>query len=78
MMDYGPQCTLFESRMRCDDQSTIVLYIYIYDNSIEYTNAVLISNTQGKLFKITVGMIQGCIPSPILFNFFFEEIMAEI
>ena len=39
---------------------------------------MLFNNIQGQMFKTTVGVIQGCILSPVLFNLFLEEIMDGI
>ena len=47
----------------------------LYYNS---SNTVLINNIQGSIFKITVGVRHGCLLSPVLFNIFLEEIMADI
>ena len=47
----------------------------LYCNS---SSAVLINNIQGKKFKTTVGIRQGCLLSPVLFNVFIEKIMADI
>ena len=47
----------------------------LYCNS---SSAVLIHNIQGSTFKTSVGVRQGCLISPVLFNVFIEEIMADI
>ena len=47
----------------------------LYCNS---SSAVLINNIQGNTFKTTVGVHQGFLQSPVLFNVFLEEIMADI
>ena len=39
---------------------------------------MLFNSIQGQMFKTTVGMRQGCLLSPVLFNLFLEEIMAGI
>ena len=41
------------------------------------TRAVLINGTPGDWFRTTIGVRQGCILSPTLFNIFLEEIMTE-
>ena len=41
------------------------------------TSAVLINGTLGDWFRTTIGVRQGCILSPTLFNIFLEEIMTE-
>ena len=40
------------------------------------TSAVLINGTLGDWFRTTIGVRQGCILSPTLFNIFLEEIMT--
>ena len=40
-------------------------------------NAVLINNTLGEWFRVTVGVRQGCLLSPYLFNIFLEQITIE-
>ena len=67
-MDYGPHKFGIQNEI-------IVMIKALYDNS---TSAVLINNTQCKLFKTTVGVRKDSLLSPILFNVFLEEIMAEI
>ena len=47
----------------------------LYKNS---TSAMLFNSIQGQMFKTTVGVRQGCLLSPVLFNLFLEEIMAGI
>ena len=44
----------------------------LYNDS---TSAVLIDNTFSEWFDTTVGVRQGCLLSPTLFNIFLEEIM---
>ena len=68
MVDYGPHNFGIHNDI-------IVMIESLYDNS---TSALLINTIQGKLFKTTVGVRQGSLLSPILFNVFLEEIMAEI
>ena len=46
----------------------------LYANS---TNAVLINNVTGNFFDTTVGVRQGCLLSPVLFNIFLEQIMIN-
>jgi hypothetical protein len=41
------------------------------------TSAVFLNNEIGQYFKTTVGVKQGCILSPVLFNIFLENIMQE-
>ena len=41
------------------------------------TSAVLINNVTGSFFNITVGVRQGCLLSPVLFNIFLEQIMIN-
>ncbi len=46
----------------------------LYENS---SSAVLLKSQLGEFFKTTVGVSQGCLLSPILFNLFLEKIMQE-
>ena len=39
---------------------------------------MLFNSIQGQMFKTTIGVRQGCLLSPVLFNLFLEEIMAGI
>ena len=41
------------------------------------TSAVLFSGSIGDLFRKTVGVRQGCLLSPILFNIYLERIMTD-
>ena len=41
------------------------------------TSAVLYNGTVGEWFRTTVGVRQGCLLSPTLFNIFLERIMAD-
>ena len=41
------------------------------------SSAVLLNNDIGEHFKTTVGVRQGCLLSPVLFNLFLENIMRE-
>ena len=36
--------------------------------------AVLLNNIQGDIFKATVGVRQGCLLSPVMFDVFLKEI----
>ena len=67
---YGPPCG-----------STISVQIYIvrtieqlYDKA---TSAVQMNGSTGKWFRTTVGVRQGCLLSPTLFNIFLEQIMSD-
>ena len=53
----------------------IMMIKSLYANS---TSAVLLNNMAGPFFNTTVGLRQGCLLSPTLFNLFLEEIMSEI
>ena len=41
------------------------------------TSAVLFNSSIGDWFRTTVGVRQGCLPSPILFKIFLERIMTD-
>ena len=41
------------------------------------TSAVVFNNTVGDWFRTTIGVRQGCLLSPILFNIFLERIMTD-
>ena len=41
------------------------------------TSAVLFNNSIGDWFRTTVGVRQGCLLSPTLFNIFLERIMTD-
>ena len=46
----------------------------LYANS---TSAVLLNNAEGEFCKTSVGIRQGCLLSPTLFNLFLKESMSE-
>ena len=46
----------------------------LYDKA---TSAVCFNGSTGDWFRITVGVNQGCLLSPALFNIFLERIMAD-
>ena len=41
------------------------------------TSAVYCNGSVGEWFRTTVGVRQGCLPSPTLFNIFLERIMTD-
>ena len=47
---------------------------HMYDNA---QSAVLFNGSTGECFRTTVGVRQGCLLSPTLFNIFLERIMCE-
>ena len=47
---------------------------YLYDKA---TSAVLFNNSIRNWFRTTVGVQQGCILSPTLFNIFLERITTD-
>ena len=57
------------------DYNITLMIKSLYTNS---TSAMLFNSIQGQMFKTTVGVRQGCLLSPVLFNLFLEEIMAGI
>ena len=52
----------------------LVQAIRHYENS---KSAVLLNNQLGEFFRTTVGVRQGCLLSPILYNLLLEKIMQE-
>ena len=46
----------------------------LYDKA---TSAVQVNGSIGEWFRTTVGVRQGCLPSPTLFNIFLERIMSD-
>ena len=48
--------------------------LYLYDKA---QSAVLFNGTTGEWFRTAVGVRQGCLLSPTLFNIFLERIMCE-
>ena len=46
----------------------------LYDNA---SSTVLFNSSIGEWFKVTVGVRQGCLLSPALFNIFLERIMSD-
>ena len=47
----------------------------LYDKA---TSAVHFNSSIGEWFRTTVGIRQGCLPSPTLFNIFLERIMTDV
>ena len=47
----------------------------LYDN---LKSVVLLNNTKGDFVHTTVGIQQGCLLSPVLFNIFIEKIMHQM
>ena len=56
------------------DQGLVQAIQTLYENS---SSAVLLNSQLGEFFKTTVGVCQGCLLSPILFNLFLEKIMQK-
>ena len=56
------------------DHKLVCMIMTLYSDTV---NAVLINNTLGEWFKATVGVRQGCLLSPYLFNMFLEQIMIK-
>ncbi|GFR65860.1 endonuclease-reverse transcriptase [Elysia marginata] len=56
------------------DEGLVKTIESLYMNS---NSAVFLNNTIGNFFKTTVGVRQGCLLSPVLFNIFLERIMQD-
>ena len=56
------------------EEGLIQIIQALYKNA---TSAVLLNSDIGEYFKTTVGVRQGCLLSPVLFNLFLEKIMRE-
>ena len=56
------------------DHKLVDMIMALYNDT---ENAVLINNTLGEWFTATVGVRQGCLLSPYLFNIFLEQIMID-
>ena len=56
------------------DERLVKVIKALYTNS---SSAVLLNNQLGEFFRTTVGVRQGCLISPVLFNLFLERIMQE-
>ncbi|KAI8502174.1 hypothetical protein Bbelb_197620 [Branchiostoma belcheri] len=56
------------------DESLVQTIEALYKNA---TSAVLLGNQVGGFFRTTVGVRQGCLLSPVLFNMYLEKIMQE-
>ena len=56
------------------DEDLIQVVESLYNNA---SSAVLLGDSIGEFFRTTVGVRQGCILSPILFNIYLENIMQE-
>ena len=56
------------------EQGLIATTKALYDNA---DSAVLLNNEIGEMFRTSVGVRQGCLLSPVLFNLFLERIMKD-
>ncbi|KAL8577432.1 hypothetical protein ACOMHN_048067 [Nucella lapillus] len=56
------------------DSNIIDVIKVLYDDS---KSSVLLNNQIGKFFRTTMGVRQGCLLSPVLFNIYLENIMTE-
>ena len=56
------------------EEGLILCIEALYKNA---SSAVLLGSQVGEYFKTTVGVRQGCLLSPVLFNLFLENIMRE-
>ena len=69
--DFSTLCTTLPHNLIKDK---LVDLIEIYDKA---TSAVQMNGSIGEWFRITVGVRQGCLLSPTLFNIFLERIMSD-
>ena len=66
---------LWATIRKCNINASIIRAIEnLYDKA---QSAVLFNDSTGEWFRTTVGVRQGCLPSPTLFNIFLERIMCE-
>lgn len=56
------------------EEGLILMIEALYKNAC---SAVLLNNQLGEFFRMTIGVRQGCLLSPVLFNIFLEKIMQE-
>ena len=56
------------------EEGVVQAILALYENS---SSGVLLNSQLVEFFKTTVGVRQGCLLSPILFNLFLEKIMQE-
>lgn len=56
------------------EEGLIQMVAALYKNA---SSAVLLNNQLGEFFAMTIGVRQGCLLSPILFNIFLEKIMQD-
>jgi Reverse transcriptase (RNA-dependent DNA polymerase) len=56
------------------DKNTIYVIKALYNKA---SSAVLLSNQIGECFRTSLGVRQGCILCPVLFNLFLEHIMKQ-
>ena len=59
---------------KCNFNASIIRAI---ENLYKAQSAILFNGSTGEWFKTTVGVRQGCLLSPTLFNIFLERIMCE-
>ena len=66
---------LWATMKKCNISTNLIQVIKsLYDKA---TSAVFFNNSIGDWFPTTVGVRQGCLLSPTLFNIFLERIMAD-
>ena len=56
------------------DEGLVQVIQALYEHS---SSSVLLNNMAGEFFPTTVGVRQGCLLSPVLFNLFLEQIMLD-
>ena len=69
------QAALWATMTKYNISTNLIRFIRnLYDKA---TRTVLFNSSIGDWFRTTVGVQQGCLLSPILFNIFLERIMAD-
>ena len=70
----NPACSSATMRKYSISANLVRTIVQLYDKA---TSAVQMNGSIGKWFRTTVGLRQGCLLSPTLFNIFLERIMSD-